>query len=524
MTARPSLHWLGLIALTVAFALSSGRLAWRWLATKAEGEQVTVVRIAHWQLESGMREAFADAAAAYQRIHPSVRIQQVVVPERHYQTWTTTQLVGGTGPDIMQYRFSDPALLARFFIPLSRSLDQINPYNEGSSLAGQPWRETFADGLTNPISRCEPLGEVFGIPFTTVTVRIFYNVPLFERLTGRRSPPATLDEFFAAAEQIRERSNLEGRPIAPLAGSLFTANMLVTHLFNSQMQGLANSPDGPASMIYRGSDQALALLNGRLKLREEPMFSGFGIMEAAINALPSGFAQSAREDAAYQFSQGRAAMILAGSFDDASLRQESAFEVAVFPLPMPSPGAGRFGRLPLGPLPESTTRVGGVFGVNRQSPHPEVAIDFLRFLSSYEGSLRFTSISRWPPIVRNVIMPSEIRVFAPVVEGYPAGFDLGALQGLPDTQRVLLQHSLVALQGPGGGLEAYLQQVERDLPRALRSDLERHQRRTGQTISWMDTVIAATRRIDQEHADLLECTAFSMERDFAWTGVALRSP
>jgi raffinose/stachyose/melibiose transport system substrate-binding protein len=521
MTIQRVLNYLGLGALALMFALSGGRLAVRALTQAAEADRVTVIRFAHWQLEAGMREAFADAVAAYEALNPGVRVEQLVVPERAYGAWMTTQLVGGMAPDIIQYRYSDPALLARYFSPLGQAIAQPNPYNRGSALEGMPWRETFTDSLTNPLSLCEPLEEVYGIPFATVTVRMFYNIPLYQRLTGRTEPPATFEEFLATAEIIRAQSAREGRQIHPIAGSMFTANILVTHIFNTQMQAHAATPQGPPGMSYRGPDQLIALLRGDLQPRSEPMRSGFRVMEAAINTLPPGFAQSMREDATFQFAQQRVVMIAAGSFDEASLRSESAFEIGVFPLPMPTPGAGEFGHLTLGPLAESASKVAGVFGVTRRSPNQDQAIDFLRFLSSYEGASSFAQLSRWPPVVRGVRMPEEIQVFAPMLEGYPAAFDLRALEHFPDTQRVVLQHSLTRLQGPTGGLENYLNRLEEALPRTIRSDLERIQRRRSQTISWMDTTTAAMRRNDEEQAAALACTAFSMERERAWLAVEL---
>ena len=514
------LNYLGLGLLAVAFLISGGRVLFKDRTGDGQSGRVTL-RFAHWQLESGMREAFDDVVAAYERINPHVRVEQLVVPERAYGAWMSTQLVGETAPDILQYRHSDPARLARYFRPLGRAIEQPNGYNAGTPLADMPWRETFTDALTNPRSRSAELEEVFGIPFATVTVRMFYNIPLYQRLTGRTDPPATFEEFIEVADLIRSNATRIGRSIHPVAGSMFTANILVPHVFSTQMQALAAAPDGPASLSYRGSDQMVAILRGDLSLRAEPMLSGFRIMEAAVRTLPPGFAQSSRDDSTFQFAQERVVMIAAGSFDEASLRNETAFEIGVFPLPMPRPGVGEFGRFTLGPLAESASNVAGVFGVTLRGANQEQAIDFLRFLTSYEGAGRFARLSRWPPVVREVKMPPDLEIFTPMLEGYPAALDPRAFDMFPETYGVMLLHSLTPLQMPVGGLELYLSRLEAAMPRAMRADLERIQRGRGQTLSWMDTVHASTMRESEDQAAAMACTAFSMERERAWLGVEL---
>ncbi len=75
---RSVLVALGLLGAAYAFSLvhvfRGGRPA------PAGGKPPGVIRFVHWQLESGMREAFDQMARRYMALHPDVRVEQFAVP------------------------------------------------------------------------------------------------------------------------------------------------------------------------------------------------------------------------------------------------------------------------------------------------------------------------------------------------------------------------------------------------------------------------------------------------------------
>lgn len=102
--------------------------------------------------------------------------------------------------------------------------------------------------------------------------------------------------------------------------------------------------------------------------------------------MPAGFMQMAREDAMFYFAQGRALLMVSGSWDAESIRLQTTFPVGVIDLPAPLPDDPRFSEFTLGRPSEGTTFGAAAFGLVRLSRHPEVAIDFLRFLTSAESN------------------------------------------------------------------------------------------------------------------------------------------
>ncbi|HUU23741.1 MAG TPA: hypothetical protein VM389_14500, partial [Phycisphaerae bacterium] len=69
-----------------------------------------VVRFAHWQLEGRCVEALNEACRDYERLKREkdgidVAVRQIEIPERAYEQWTRTQLIGRTAPDLMELRW-----------------------------------------------------------------------------------------------------------------------------------------------------------------------------------------------------------------------------------------------------------------------------------------------------------------------------------------------------------------------------------------------------------------------------------
>nr|MCU0793873.1 carbohydrate ABC transporter substrate-binding protein [Opitutaceae bacterium] len=64
-----------------------------------QSDEKVTIRVGHWLMHAGMREAFDEAIAEYAKIRPDVRVEQIPVPLRTYPAWTRTRLIGGTAPD-----------------------------------------------------------------------------------------------------------------------------------------------------------------------------------------------------------------------------------------------------------------------------------------------------------------------------------------------------------------------------------------------------------------------------------------
>lgn len=479
---------IGFSLLLVCFGIALFRIYSRQRAdTRAD---TVVIRVAHWQLESGIRDAIDVLARDYEKLHPGVRIEQNPIPERIYPSWLKTQLVGGSAPDIIQIgKGSDDETLARFFVPLSDRVELPNPYNAGTSLDGMRWRDTFVDGLAGGDSYKANLLEYYGIPLSIITTRMYYNVTEWRRILGDTPPPADYDAFIDICERINAHAARTGEKIYPIAGSNYGTPWFATALIGSQTQRLGQRLDDTLVLRPVPLENAAQFLEGRWSLDEPEFLNGLTLARQIGRYAQPGFIQANRDDATFYFVQGRALMIVTGSWDAPSFRALAPFEISAFRLPMPSPDHPRYGAGVLGNTSEAETPTGTTFGLTRASRHPDVAVDFLHFLTSKRGNRTFSEVSSWLPAVADIELPPLVQPFAPVLDGYVNGIGLD-VGGGANVQRIVAAN-LGALFDANTDITRLRDILSAQLPAAVRNDLVRTNRYFVINTSRQDTLLAA---------------------------------
>ncbi len=463
------LNGIGIGLLAVCFLIALGRIAISSLDRAEDGGKIRTIRFAHWQLESGVREALDAIAAAYMKERPDVKVVQIPVPERIYPNWLITQLVGGTAPDLMAMGLvMTDERYARFFKPMSDVVDRPNPWNVGTPLEGVPFRETFIDGMGSCFN--STLLEYYGAPLSAFTVRMYYNLDLLREITGSDKLPANYEELVALCKQTLEFSRRTGRELFPIAGSKYNAPVVMQQLFASQTEGLgsrliydflANRPS-PALL-------AEAAARGDWNLDAPEIRAGLALMRDLGQYVQPGFLQLGRDDALFSFVQRRAVMISTGSWDATSIISQARFPVGVGYIPVPAPG-GELGPFSRGPASDPGAGVGVIMGITRASPNQSLALDFLHFMTSQRMSQLFTNVSKWPPSVVGAKPHEQARIFQPFFDGFLGGFVLDFAGA--DTKR-LANTEINKLLGPLGSVDAYIDAIRPGYLGALLSDIRR---------------------------------------------------
>ena len=496
MSRSPPRYWhrLGLILAGVALAALFLPAAWRSL-TRADswvGEDRPTLRFAHWSLEPGVREAFDALATDYMARHPHVRIEQLAIPGRAWRQWVNTQLVGGMAPDLIAITnyYQTDADLARHFTPLTTWLDQPNPYNAGEpDLADVPWRLTYAAELVPADGvhyYSQNLLEYFGVPNSMVTVRVFYNRDLVREITGRDEPPTTYREFAALCEAIGTYATDHNRPLLPLAGSMFNVTRFTDNLFNNATQNLALTLDPNHDLTFTQTEMLRAFARGEWGLDTPAVRQSLVMVEQLGRHMPSGWMQLDREDSFLQFVQGRAVMLATGTWDAASLIATAPFAVGAFRPPELTAEDPEFGGHALGPVSEANIFASLAFGLTRSSRHPELALDFLRFITSRAGNTRFAADSLRLPVIKGVPVPPAAKSFRPIVDGYPGGINLRTLGGRAHD---LLVQNLHLLAGHQADVDAFVAAVAPDYAAVVRDNLRRHARTHHESIRQNDSAL-----------------------------------
>lgn len=481
MTRERILNTIGIGLLAFCFFIALFRVFTREIEQR-DPDRI-VISFAHWQLESGIREAFDAIAQNYMEKFPHVTIRQIPIPERVYPTWLTVQLVGQQAPDLIQLGVGKGLTedrLARYFVPLTEFVQHPNPFNEGTNLEGIPWQETFIDGLQSELTLNDQLLEVYGIPNALFTIRVFYNRDLWERILGDRPPPETLEEFIEVCEEVRAFSQRTGEDVFPIAGSRYNGPLLMNNLFTSQTQRLILEANPAHDLRPNSNFVLLEILRGNKSVGDTPFREGFALQSLITRHMQPGFQQLQREDASFRFERGGMLMIVSGSWDASSMHAEAPFPLGAFPIPFPSRDDPEFGQNVLGPVSERGIGTGAVFGVYRGTSNLDQTIHFLQYLTSKASAELFGEISGWLPAVEGVSVPEITKPFIPRLEGYPGGMGLG---GPTERARVIEinQHHLAA-----GNVDRFVSELDSVFPQAIERDLSRISRNQLANVMRMD--------------------------------------
>jgi len=189
-------------------------------AEESPADTITL-RLGHWQLEASVRQALDQMAEDYSEYRiehglQPVKIIQDAIPEMIYAQWLTTQLMGGTAPDLIEVGLGSLPMhlwlqyYNRYFVPLTPYVNKPNPYNAGTDLAETSLRSSFKDGMRT--SYIEEMQEYVSVPLSQFGVRIFYNKDLLKKLTGLDEAPHEYRAFLAVCKKIASQNDESGKP------------------------------------------------------------------------------------------------------------------------------------------------------------------------------------------------------------------------------------------------------------------------------------------------------------------------
>jgi len=372
-------NWIACGLLLGAFVVSAIRF---WMVSRDLGEgeaRGEIIRVAHWQLEPGFREALQWAIDEYNAL-PRVKaagvvVEQTAIAERFYNQFMNVHLISGTAPDIAVKKQSELIsgnALASFYAPLGTYVEKPNPYNAmewqiadlpvklAKFLSEAPWRDTFFDGLEGGFE--EYLSDYYAIPICTWGgLRMIYNLSILEDVksfaleqaslqiqpewlqTIWRSEsnedgylpeddaiewlendqiPQTLGQLILYCSAVNALAIYEGVDyLVPIAGSSYIANDVIRLYYDEFMSGiwhelsLEQGKKLSAIEVLAGFDEGVWNF-------ETPMVREYFSFVSVMSAFyPQGFLGLDREQAQRRFVLGQAAILSTGGWDATSIYQ-----------------------------------------------------------------------------------------------------------------------------------------------------------------------------------------------------------
>jgi ABC-type glycerol-3-phosphate transport system substrate-binding protein len=480
---------VGLLLLACAYALATAVIVLR-PGREHRGDRVTI-RVSHWQLEGGVRQGFAAVIRRYEELNPRVHVVQIVVPDRLYNGWAPTQLVGGSAPDVVEYNKDFSAyVVQQYFEPLGDEVMRPNPYNRGTALEKVPWRDTYLDAMQNQDGFNRQLNQYYAATLSQHSIRMVCNLELLREISGQDRPPAdyrSLVRFYAQVEAYR-RTHPKVR--AAIANSHDTVIALMGTIYNGTVGSMMAAVDHRHALRTTCFELGLDYLQGDWRYGDPVSLSGLRYAREFGDASMPGFLQLTRDTALTDFVEGRAPMVVAPSWESTSLRQLCPFEIAAFRYPLPARGEPGAGPGIIGPSSDGSLITMLAMYLNRNSAHRAEALDFMKFLTSLEGNRIFSEVSGWLPAITGVRVKSAFSAeFLPVYDGYSWDSDLFTLSG--DNARQLLRSSYYLLYGPMGSPEKYAAALDAGMRKRIILDLGHESRQELRNLRGQDLAGAA---------------------------------
>ena len=411
-----------------------------------------VIRITHWQLELGVPEAIDEMIKRFEAKKKAeglnVKIIQNPIPEKTYNQYITTQMIGGTPPDLIELGKFSRDMYGRYFLPLSEDIQKENPFitDKNPNLKGIPWQDTFNDGLRNQYN--EEMQEYYGVGFSSFTVRMFYNKNIFRAAVGTDEPPKTLDELQLYCDKISDYGESIGKKISPIISSRHQLEMFSSRFMSSITSDLVRSFDVDYDGNCYPEETLSALISGAWTPQQEQYKAAIELVDELAQNFPVGFMGLGREDTNFAFIQGNAAMLTSGSWDAKSYQknimnqpEDKRFDVGVMDFPLVGPNHVKYGKYYDGKVSEANTGTGFAFGITRFTKHKDLCIEFLQFCTEPENNTLLNEFANWIPSVREAEVTPLLKPFEPNFVGYwgQMGFETG-LKG-----RALEKKTLLAL-------------------------------------------------------------------------------
>ncbi len=417
-------RYYSLLIILVVYVLSLASVAlYRYNETPPG---TIVLRIGHWQLETGVRDGLNEMARDYQKTHPNVRIIQDAIPEGTYGQWLSTQIMAGTAPDLLEIGMVPYQVALSFYnrycLSITPYVNKPNPYNKDNELANVPLRNTIKDGMSSVY--INELQEYMQIPLSCFTTRVFYNADLLEKITGSNVPPKNYREFYNLCSKVSKMKDEKGRAYIPIVGSKYHFGIWDWGLCNMMTYNVMKKADLNRDGYVGNDEMFISVKSGLMELDCRPVEAKYQMIREIADFCQPGFTGLSRDDGVLLFAQKRALFMTTGTWDAMSLVEQAKgnFKVAVMDFPMPTKDDPEYGDVVAGPRYENPG-VGFNFSVTRTSKNPEVALDFLLFMVSKENNEKLNKIIGWIPATINTDTTPLLKDFKPCLEGIYGNFE-----------------------------------------------------------------------------------------------------
>jgi multiple sugar transport system substrate-binding protein len=315
-------------------------------------------------------DAFNAVIARYKALRPDVSIRMEVNGNavQAYQQ-VDTRMAGRQGPDLFRVQYQQVGRYAS-----ARAIVDLGKYIDAADNAD------FAPAFLQAASY---KGRPFAMPHHTDTFAVYYNREMFQKIGVE--PPTSLEKSWSWAEFITIARALKQQAGAPYGFAMSWQNAAFRWLpFLHQHGGQLLSADFTQSEIT--SKQSIETLAWTQSWFKEGL-------------VPPSTSVKSSEQPQNLFANGTVGMLMAGDWQIPFLTKNmTKFGWGVTYMPRDVAMASDLG--------------GNCFAVSRDSKNPDVAADFLKFLTNKDNMRDFVSAAQFLPVRRSLMteaLPYKLR-------------------------------------------------------------------------------------------------------------------
>ncbi len=308
----------------------------------ADGEDVTLT-VWSWRVEDA--DAYETIFDVFEEENPGITVEFKGFKNTEYNQILATGLTGSEGPDVVQLK----------------SYGGLQSYVDAGQLVAL---DDLVPGLADiPTSSVDALrgkgdGKIYGVPFATQTLQLFYNTDLFDEQGV--DVPKTWDELLDIS------AKLDAAGIVPIAVGGADAQVQVP--IGADVFGSAR---------YGGWEFYDAVESGEKDFTDPDYVASLALMQEIQPYLSPDVVATSYNDAQVQFISGQAAMFSGGSWELGFFEaQNPDLNMGVFPVPVGSDWVSDKALTP--------GFVDGGWGMSAQSEHEEAAATLLEWMTTRE--------------------------------------------------------------------------------------------------------------------------------------------
>ncbi len=317
----------------------------------------TTLEVWSWRTEDV--DAYEKIFDAYEAEHEGVTVEFKPYVNTEYDTILSTGLSAEGGPDVAQLR----------------AYGGLQPLCEAGRLVELEAESVDTSGINDDVlegARCESDGGLYGVPFASQALVVYYNKAIFEE--QGLEEPKTWDELMEIG------STLQDAGVTPYA---------VTGKDNWVLPMLHDLFAAPR---YGGPEFEQAVQAGEKDFTDPDYVASIETLDEITPYFPEDVVGVDYATAQTLFTSEKAAMYPGGSFELAFFQKQNPdLDMGVFSVP-PPPGAV---------VDQSLTPgwVDASFGVNSQSPDKEEALELVTWMGSQEfGQMVADELKQMNPV------------------------------------------------------------------------------------------------------------------------------